>query len=264
MMNRYLVITTLLAISGIELSCCKLVDSSKQELRTETIWFHPITDGNEDSSIALKGKVYFPPAFGVSETWPCIIMFHGLRNDMSHLDDLARSMALEGIVCLAVDFRGHGDSGGSFKFDDPLSYDVIFADGEGALRWLKRQHYIDHNRIAAFGFSLGGGAAAYLGVTGGRIAFIAWYPCWTYEVAGKPLYMQVSRMISVDGLIIHGTNDRNVRCDPAFTRYFASLNPSVTVIWVQGGEHGTDGEYSFYKTKSIEWIRKLWDLSTSE
>lgn len=71
-----------------------------------------------------------------------------------------RVLASHGILALAYDVRGHGESGGeadfSTLFDDPLQAPQ---DLDAAIEWLRQSNEVDMSRIAVVGASIGANLA---------------------------------------------------------------------------------------------------------
>lgn len=90
-------------------------------------------------------------------TCPAALFLHGFTGSKQETHRLfvhaARDLAARGIASLRIDFRGSGDSAGSFE---QMCVTSEVADARAALRWLRRQPGIDPNRIALVGLSLGG------------------------------------------------------------------------------------------------------------
>lgn len=80
------------------------------------------------------------------------ILCHGLGSCAAATSSSALQLAKSGIASLAFDFRGHGQSGGTF--DGAQVEDVI-----EAWRWLSQEYGIERNRTALIGHSVGAGTA---------------------------------------------------------------------------------------------------------
>jgi dipeptidyl aminopeptidase/acylaminoacyl peptidase len=80
---------------------------------------------------------------------PGLIVGHGAGSARTHHDRFARTACVAGMVVLALDFRGHGDSGGTL--DGPGELDIV-----AAAAFLRRLKTVDAERICYRGSSLGG------------------------------------------------------------------------------------------------------------
>jgi len=94
------------------------------------------------------------------ELRPAVLLIHGggwRRGEKAHVDSMARALAGEGLVGVALDFR---------LADAPrVTFPGPIADARCAVRWLRAhgaEHGVDPDRIGAVGFSSGGHMAAML------------------------------------------------------------------------------------------------------
>ena len=82
---------------------------------------------------------------------PLVVVAHGYSSDQAIMSSIARSLARAGYAALTFDFRGHGANTKAFKGD-------LGDDLDAALDWADRSPYVDPNRIALLGQSMGAGA----------------------------------------------------------------------------------------------------------
>lgn len=91
------------------------------------------------------------------QTYPAVLICHGLAGTKVGYRRLyvkiAEQLAESGIAALRFDFRGCGDSEGSFE-DMTISTEV--EDASRALEFLRNDPHIDSQRIGMFGRSFGG------------------------------------------------------------------------------------------------------------
>ena len=106
-----------------------------------------------DDSVKLAATLYEPDGAPPPQGWPAIVLFHGLGSDRHSLDSIAKGWA-NTFAVLSFDARGHGESQGLSSIDGPRE----IADTREVFDWLAARPEIDHNRIGAWGISLGGGA----------------------------------------------------------------------------------------------------------
>ena len=136
-------------------------------IRTHDLRFSPSSPLNWtqiDTRFALHGRLYFPLGYDATSQYPTVILFHGLGGQLEHNHVLAQQLATRGILTLSVSFRGHGESGGTFPFENSSLYNATFGDALGAYRYLTTRSDVDLTRIGGMGQSLGGGAALFLGI----------------------------------------------------------------------------------------------------
>ena len=101
--------------------------------------------GNE----TLRGSLFIPEGKG---PFPAVVFFHGRGSDRTNYLPMAEKLAQDGILALAFDFRGCGESDGDFK-DQTHSMGV--EDGKAGLEFILRQN-VDRERIGIQGTSFGG------------------------------------------------------------------------------------------------------------
>lgn len=94
---------------------------------------------------------------------PAVIFFHGFTGNCQEphriFVETARRLAAQGIGALRVDFRGSGNSEGSFA-DMTISSEIT--DAKASLRWLRRQPGVDVSRIGLVGLSMGGVVTSHM------------------------------------------------------------------------------------------------------
>jgi len=83
----------------------------------------------------------------------------------------ARLWADRGIASLRIDYRGSGESAGSFA---EASVSSEAADGLGAIRFLKADPRLDADRLAVLGWSLGGPVATLVAKSSQPDALVLW------------------------------------------------------------------------------------------
>jgi dienelactone hydrolase len=100
-------------------------------------------------TVTLAGTIVRPAAATRS---PAVVLFHGSgpqRRDLT----TARWFAEQGILALAYDKRGVGESTGDYR---PVPFTDLCDDGLAAIELLKRRSDVDANRIGVWGLSQGG------------------------------------------------------------------------------------------------------------
>ena len=90
---------------------------------------------------------------------PAVLLLHGLGRSRHDWDRLAEILAGRGIVSLALDVRGHGESGGPMP--DDLS--ITVADAFAGLEFLSRQPSVAPGRLGIIGASIGANLAVLAG-----------------------------------------------------------------------------------------------------
>ena len=97
-----------------------------------------------------------PPPRG--ERPPAIVLMHGFAGDRLSLSSLARRLAASGYAVLAFDASGHGENRNPFRGGFVRS-DAFTAELAAAVDHLRLSPFVDGERIALMGHSMGAGAA---------------------------------------------------------------------------------------------------------
>lgn len=112
----------------------------------------PVTFRSEGQQIV--GMLHRPRGRG---PFPCVIFLHGFTASSTESRRLfvetSRALAARGVASLRFDFRGSGNSAGVFS---DISIQTEVADARAALRWARRQPWVDRRRVALLGMSMGG------------------------------------------------------------------------------------------------------------
>jgi alpha-beta hydrolase superfamily lysophospholipase len=103
----------------------------------------------------------------ISATWyepslrpaPAVILVHMLHQSRREWESLAQRLSADGIGALAIDLRGHGESGGSAPAGD-TSYLPMLLDVKAARRHLAQRSDVQHGRVGIIGASIGANLAA--------------------------------------------------------------------------------------------------------
>lgn len=107
----------------------------------------------------LRGMMHVPE--DSQEKYPMVVIFHGFQDDRNEINfvhtELSRRLCKKGIASVRFDFYGSGESDGEFK-DVTVSKEV--KDGLAILDYVKSLDFVDINRIAIHGLSLGGCVAS--------------------------------------------------------------------------------------------------------
>ncbi len=97
-----------------------------------------------------------PPPRG--ERPPAIVLMHGFAGDRLSLSGLARRLAGAGYAVLAIDASGHGENRNPLRRGFVRS-DAFAGDLAAAVDHLRLSPFVDGERIALMGHSMGAGAA---------------------------------------------------------------------------------------------------------
>jgi dienelactone hydrolase len=91
---------------------------------------------------------------------PAVILVHMLHRSRRDWDAVASRLADDGIGALAIDLRGHGDSGGAVRGDTGADYSAMVRDVSAARRYLASRGDVQGTRIGVLGASIGANLAA--------------------------------------------------------------------------------------------------------
>lgn len=101
--------------------------------------------------IEVAGTLYKPGESGVP--LPGVLLIHMLGSDRTAWEEFAIRLALEGYVALAIDMRGHGDTGGDRDFDKAAQ------DLQRVWAYFSTRTDVDGDRTAVVGASIGANMA---------------------------------------------------------------------------------------------------------
>ena len=193
-----------------------------------------------DDGTELYGWMMKPANFNPNKRYPVMMTCYGgpgsqqVMNAYSSAYDLAfyQMLAQHGYICVCVDGRGTATRGDAFKkviYQQMGKYEAI--DQIAAANWLKKQSYVDGDRIGIWGWSFGGYLSA-LSLFRGEGAFkmaisVAPVTNWRYydniyterfmrtpqeNPDGYDLNSPTTYAKDLKGkyLLIHGTADDNV------------------------------------------------------
>lgn len=131
-------------------ACSARADIPREEIRLEA------SDGIE---IVAD---YFAPPSG-SRPAPGVVLVHMLRVDRSSWAPLIPTLHTDGLAVLAIDLRGHGESGAPqleelrrrVRAQDIPVFHEMHRDVAAAVSWLTTQDDVDPSRLALIGATIG-------------------------------------------------------------------------------------------------------------
>lgn len=107
---------------------------------------------NTEDGITIKGTYY--PSETIKTGAPALLLVHMLNSNKEAWQGFATASQKAGYGVLAIDLRGHGESGGR-KFE----YGNMENDLDAALSWLTSRPELNKDRIGIAGASIGGNLA---------------------------------------------------------------------------------------------------------
>src|ERR1035437_9424799 len=81
----------------------------------------------------IRGSLFIPEGRG---PFPAVVFYHGRGSNRKNYLPMAESLAQKGIMALAFDFRGCGESDGKFRNQ---THKMGIEDGKAALEFLLTQ-----------------------------------------------------------------------------------------------------------------------------
>lgn len=112
-------------------------------------------------SLTLRGMLHIPE--NITGKIPVVMIFHGFTGNKMEphfiFVKLSRLLEKKGVASVRFDFGGSGESDGDFV-DMTLSKEL--EDAKAILKFVKTLDFVDQDRIAAVGLSMGGVVASML------------------------------------------------------------------------------------------------------
>lgn len=112
----------------------------------------------QNQGMTLRGTIYTPDT---RQRVPTLLMYHGFTGSRVETGflfvRLARRLAEAGVAAVTFDFRGSGESDGSF---DKMLVSGELSDAMRMFEWVQGQPFVDRSQLSVLGFSLGGLLAA--------------------------------------------------------------------------------------------------------
>lgn len=128
-----------------------------------------------DSPPRRVSGLLFLPEEPASNPAPAVIFLHGMTVQKETYVSQCVELAGHGLVVLAIDLRGHGETGGSYSFGE-----TEMRDAWAAADYLAGLEQVDPEKIGVAGHSLGGITATRAGIfqEDGKIEAVAAIYCW--------------------------------------------------------------------------------------
>lgn len=225
----------------------------------------------------LPGYIARPAAPG---RHPVVIVVNEIFGIHAYIKDLCRRLAKQGYVALAPDyFDRAGDPSTMTDIANQIRpviaatlHGQVMADTDAAVRYLKRQRYVNKKAFAITGYCWGG-AVTWMAAAHNKAfkAGVAWYGRLAPPEAGafgaeegRPWPVDVAGDLKCPVLGLYASEDRGIPLDTVErmrTALAAAGNPSKSEIVVyNGAQHGFHADYrASYKKDAAEdgWARML-------
>jgi dienelactone hydrolase len=108
-----------------------------------------------NSGLEIVGTLYRPT--DSEPPWPGVLLLHMIYAQRQDWADFAKYLAQNGLVALAIDLRGHGETGGE------MEWDLARQDLNQVWKAFGEIPEVDPNKIAIIGASMGANMAVLLG-----------------------------------------------------------------------------------------------------
>lgn len=107
------------------------------------------------SGLELVGTIYRPT--DSEPPWPGILLLHMIYGQRQDWDAFGKFLAQNGYAALAIDLRGHGETGGE------MDWDLARQDFNQVWQAFRELPEVDPNKMAVIGASMGANMAVLLG-----------------------------------------------------------------------------------------------------
>jgi dienelactone hydrolase len=128
------------------LSAC---NANNQRLLEEDLTF------KRENGLEIIGTLYRPA--DIDPPWPGVLLLHMIYGQRQEWEGLARTLSQNGYAALAIDLRGHGETGGE------MNWDLARQDISQVWQTFASRQEIKANSTAVIGASMGANMAVLLG-----------------------------------------------------------------------------------------------------
>ena len=211
---------------------------------------------------------------------PAVVVVNEIFGIHAYIKDVCRRLAKQGYVAIAPDyFDRAGDPSTMTDIQNQIrpvvasaTYPQVMGDTDAAVRYLKRQRYVNRRGFAITGYCWGG-AVVWMAAANSRAfkAGVAWYgrlvppePGAFGAEEGRPWPVDVAGKLRCPVLGLYGSEDRGIPLETVEAMraaLSAAGNPSRSEIVVfDGAQHGFHADYrASYKRDVAEdaWARML-------
>ncbi len=177
--------------------------------------------------LELRGT-YYPPPAGPA---PGVLLLHMYGRTAADWEVFARLLQDQGIAALAIDLRGHGETGGE------EDWELARQDALLAREWLAQQEEVDGERTTVVGASIGANLALWTGALSPEVrAVAALSPGFDYfrvRIAG------VMQQYGPRPAFLAASEDDGYSAETVRSLEQEAQGPTTLVIYEQAG-HGTN------------------------
>lgn len=225
------------------------VESVNTSFETEAVSF-TTSDG-----YLIKGEIAYLASNTTAK--PGLIMMHEFGQSKSRwtntsLTKLRNRMLAEGYVCLAFNFRGHGDSEAFDRDAIFTNLGLVAPDLTAAIDFMKNREEVNGDKLALIGASIGG----IMAVAGNG------YDEVKTTVALSPIRRSINSIfpnLSINSAFyIAGDQDKrdvefgDSQVESTYLHSITNEPKKITIL--SSGEHGVDLLNEEVETEIIEWV----------
>ena len=204
----------------------------------------------------LRGMMHIPD--NGQKKIPFVVLFHGFQDDRNEINfvhtELSRKLCDQGIGSVRFDFYGSGESDGTF---DEITVSSEVQDGIEILKYVRSLPFVDTERVAVHGLSLGGCVASMVaGLCNGDVCALSLCcpaPDLVYNLrngllCGEDVSSILDDCADVEGLkLSHAFYEDFMKIDP----YKTAAEYKGPVLLVHGDQDITASIDCSYKYKEI-------------
>ena len=195
-------------------------------------------------SAALYDAVH-PPA-------PAIVLVHMLTRTHADWNAVAEQLQQAGFLVLALDLRGHGDSGG--RFDPAGDLTVLQKDVQAAVTLLEARSDVVRGHIGIAGASLGANLAVIVGAADSSVRSVAMLsPALDYR--GVKCEAAMKKFAPRPALLVAASNDAYALRS---VRQLATAGTANEAVTLEAVGHGTTmlGGDPELAGRLVDWFKK--------
>lgn len=241
--------TALLPILENNYALAEMIPENDSRIKSEMVTFKA---GSED----VSGYLVRPAADG---KYPSVVVVHENRGLNPHTKDVARRLAVEGYLALAVDFLSPiggtpSDQDKAREMIGTLNAPDVTSWAQGAVAYL-RGHEASNGKVGAVGFCWGGGVIGRLAVAEPTLdAGVVYY-------GSQPPAEDVARIEAPLLLNYAGNDERINKGIPAFEEALKKNDKDYTLYRYEGAQHAflNDTNEARYNKAAADlaWSRTL-------
>jgi uncharacterized protein len=198
-----------------------------------------------------------------------IVYFHSKSGNISSDLEQAAQFAESGLNVLMVDYRGYGQSEGSFPTERQ-----IYADADAIWDYALKERKIDPRQTIIYGHSLGGAIAIYLAqkhpeaagaivhntfTSISELASRSWqYKIFPIDLLLTQKFNSLDRVktLTIPILYVHGTADIKIPSQMSRTLYTATASPNKQIAMVANGPHSNNAP-EYQTPQHLETVRQF-------